>query len=83
MPRVEVPHPRCRHLVLEVLVEGKFSRMNATILLEGSSHSKDVSVVNRDAQYSAEEKSDTVFRGVLDIDSRCVMTDELRVGVME
>ena len=37
------------------------------ILLEGKSHSNDVSVTNRVDQYSADEKSDTVVRCVLDI----------------
>ena len=41
--------------------------MNEIILLEGSSHSNDVSIPNRVDQYSADEKSDTVMRCVLDI----------------
>ena len=41
--------------------------MNEIILLEGKSHSNDVSVTNRVDQYSADEKSDTVVRCVLDI----------------
>ena len=41
--------------------------MNEIILLEGRSHSNDVSVPNRVDQYSADEKSDTVVRCVLDI----------------
>jgi len=36
--------------------------MNAIILLEGRSHSNEVSVVKRLDQYSADEKSDTVVR---------------------
>ena len=42
--------------------------MNAIILFEGRSHSNDVSVTNRVDQYSADEKSDTVVRCVLDMD---------------
>ena len=41
--------------------------MNVIILAEGSSHSNDVSVTKRVDQYSADEKSDTVVRCVLDI----------------
>jgi hypothetical protein len=37
------------------------------ILLVGSSHSNDVSVTNRVDQYSADEKSDTIVRCVLDM----------------
>jgi hypothetical protein len=37
------------------------------ILLEGRSHSNDVSVVNRVDQYSADEKSDTDVRCALDM----------------
>ena len=39
--------------------------MNEIILLEGSSHSNDVSIPNRVDQYSADEKSETVVRCVL------------------
>jgi len=36
-------------------------------LFEGRSHSNDVSFMNRVDQYSADEKSDTVVRCILDM----------------
>jgi hypothetical protein len=41
--------------------------MNVIILFEGRSHSNDVSVTKRVDQYSADEKSDTVVRCILDM----------------